>query len=67
VLEDDRAVGSGLGDRLAVEHDAAGIGPDEAADDVEERRLAAAGVADDRDELAVRDVEVDAAEHLLRA
>ena len=43
--------------------DGAGAGPDEVGDHPEQRRLADAGGADDRQELARRDVEVEAGEH----
>ena len=46
----------------AVDRDRAGIGPLEPGDEVEQRRLADARLADDRDELAARDVERQAAE-----
>ena len=59
VLEDDGAVGAGAGDRLAVDRDLAGGRLDEAGDDVEERALAAAAGAHDREELALAHFEVE--------
>ena len=46
--------------RLAVEQDFAGIGRDEPGDHVDQRALAAAVRAEHRDELAARDIEVEA-------
>ena len=61
VLEDDPvvAVDARLRRRLAVDRDRAGGRLDEVADHAEERRLAAPGRADQRDELAGLDLEVD--------
>ena len=64
VLEDDAAVGSGALDRFAVEADGAGVGLHETGDEVDQRALAGAGVADDRHELALGDLEVDVGQHL---
>ena len=58
-LEYDTALRAGPNDRLTVEQDlAAGIG-NEAGDHVEDRGLAAAGRADDGNELALLDVQRD--------
>ena len=54
------AVAAGLLGGLAVDLDRAAGRLDEVADDAQERRLAAARRADERHELAGRDVEVDA-------
>ncbi len=62
-----RAVQAGAGDRLAMQRDLAGIRPLEAGDQAEQRRLAAAGGAEDGDQLAGADVEVDIVQHLLVA
>jgi hypothetical protein len=51
--------------RLAVDDHLALVGPVEAADDVEQRRLARARLADHRDQFAGGDVEGDATQHLL--
>ena len=51
-----------LGDVLAVEQVAPGGRPVQAADDVQQRRLARARRADDRDRVAALDDEVDAAQ-----
>ncbi|MNT68547.1 hypothetical protein D3C72_2067900 [compost metagenome] len=59
VLEHHRPLGAGRVDLLAVEDHPAGAGLVEAGDDVEHGRLAAAGVADQRDELALVDLQVD--------
>ena len=45
--------------RLAVDGHLAMVRLDEAVDHLDERRLAAAGSAEDRDELAARDLHVD--------
>ena len=49
-------------DVVAVRHDAAGARPDDAADDVDERRLAGAVRAEQREDLAALDAQVDALE-----
>ena len=51
--------GSHVVDPLAVEHDVAAGGPLKAGDDAQQGRLAAAGRADEDDELAMRHLEVD--------
>lgn len=51
-LKDHRAVETGAGDRLAVDDDGAFAGVIEPGEDVEYRRLAAAGMADDAAEFA---------------
>ena len=58
-LEHHPPVGAGPDDRLAVDGDRPVGRPVEPADDVQQRRLAAARGADQTDELAVVDVEVD--------
>ena len=59
LLEHHRAVGAGPGDRLAVHADVAGVRLDQPEQDIEEGALAAAGGADDRQELALADVDVE--------
>src|SRR5439155_5103921 len=54
-------------DGLVADQDRAGRRRDEAADQVQGRRLAAAGRAEQAEELALGDLEVDRAERLLRA
>ena len=54
-------------DRPVADQDRAGRGCDEAADQVERRRLAAAGRAEQAEELALGDLEVDLRQRLLRA
>ncbi len=54
------------GDRLAGDRDLALVGDVESRDEVQQRRLAAARRPHDRDELARRDVEVDAAQRAHR-
>ena len=49
--------GPGAGDRLAVDADGAGLDRHEAADQIEQGRLAAAGGPEQRDEFAVADLE----------
>ncbi len=58
LLEDDAAVGAGALDGLAVHGDAAARGLLKPADDVEQRRLSAAGGAHDADELVLVNVKV---------
>src|SRR5215471_9192545 len=62
VLEYDRAVGSGLGHHLSFHKNAARGRGDQAVDHRQERSLAAARRADDRDELAVHHRKVHAVE-----
>ena len=50
-------------DVAALDADRAGVGRDEARDRAQQRGLAAAGAAEQRDELAARDVEADVAQH----
>ena len=59
ILEHDAAVHAVAVDLLAADADLAGGRRDEAGDDVEQRGLAAAGRADDADELGGADVEAD--------
>src|SRR5690606_8177096 len=54
----------GSGKLLAAEQQPAGGRPVEAAEDVEQRRFAAARRAEEHDELALRDSEVDAAQRM---
>ena len=69
LLEDKTDVLGALGVlwRAAAERDAAGRGIDESADDPQERGLAAARRADERDELALGDVQRDLAQRFDRA
>ena len=53
-----------VGDVAAVEDDRALVGLDHAADGLEQRRLAGAVRAEQRDDLALVDLEVDVEEHL---
>jgi hypothetical protein len=59
ILKHHAAVLAVAGDRLAAEADLAAGRRDEAGDDVEQRRLAAAARADDAHEFRGRDVEAD--------
>src|SRR5579863_8087477 len=59
ILKHHAAVRTGPSDPLAVEGDAAAARMLEAADDVQERAFAAAGRADDGDELVPVDGEVE--------
>src|SRR5262249_41803266 len=61
-LEDDRGVGIDPLERAAPVEDLAVRGRLEARDDAEECALAAAGRAEERDELALADHEIDLAE-----
>src|SRR5262249_60657123 len=62
VLDHHHPVHARSGDPAAGQHDAAGARPLEAGDDVEQRALAAPGVADHRHELTFADAERDVAE-----
>src|SRR5262245_58997181 len=64
VLEHDAVVvvTACLSRRLAVDRDTAGRRLDEVADDAEQRRFAATRRADQRDELALLDLEIDVLE-----
>jgi hypothetical protein len=62
ILEDDADVAAGAVDGPPAQVHAAGGARQEAGQDLEERGLAAARLAHDRDELALGDVERDAAE-----
>ncbi|MNN07382.1 hypothetical protein D3C81_1202060 [compost metagenome] len=62
-LEHHATVQAGAGDFLAGHHHPAAAGLFQAGDDVEDGALAAAGVADHADELALLDAEVDVLEH----
>jgi hypothetical protein len=61
-LEDDAAVGAGAGDRLAGDRDGAGLHRQEAPEQIEQRALAAAARAQQRQELALLDLERNALE-----
>src|SRR5581483_6379088 len=58
-LKDNRSVPAGTLDVLAVEPDAAALDGQQAIDGVEQRGLATAAGADNRDELTLFDVDVD--------
>ena len=58
-LEHHAAIGARAGDGLAVEQHAARGGAVEAGNDAQQRRLAAAGGAEDGDEIVVGDAERD--------
>ncbi len=64
VLEHHRPVVAGAGDRVPVDDDPAGVGPDQAGRHLEEGGLPAATGADDREELLVLDREGDVFERL---
>ena len=65
LLEDQPDSRVGPGDRGAVEADLPAGGSEEAGDDAQERRLAAAVGADQRNDPAARDRQVDAVERLM--
>src|SRR5439155_16829505 len=67
LLEHHRPVRARARDRLAVQLEGAAGDRLQAVDGVQERRLAAAGGADDRDELARTNVQGDAVDCLKRA
>ena len=54
------------GDVAALDADRARLGQHEAGDGAQQRRLAAAGAAEERDHLAALDVEAHAVEHARR-
>ena len=59
-LEHDAAIDARAGDAAAVDQHLA-FGGEKAADDIEQRALAAARRTDDRDELALADRQIDGA------
>jgi hypothetical protein len=67
ILENDRAIRPGFGDRLAAQGDRAFIRSLQACDERHERRLARARVAHDGDELALGDAEIDVTQHVRAA
>ena len=64
VLEHDAAIGARPADRLAAELDRPAIGRGQPRHQADQRRLARARVADDADQLAALDREVDVRQHL---
>ena len=67
VLEHHGAIGPGLVDLLVLEQHRAARDVEQAGDDVEQGRLAAAGMADDGDVLALLDAEIDVGQDLARS
>ena len=67
MLEHHRDTGDWLGDALGANPDLAGIVRQQAVDAAQQRGLAAAGWADNGNDLALADIEVDVAEHFERA
>jgi hypothetical protein len=67
VLKDDRDFGAWAEHRFAIIADLALRRGQKAGDEPEHRRLAAARSADNADELAFRNLEIDAGQHLLGA
>ena len=61
-LEDDAAIDSGAGDRLAVDLDDAAVRADKAAENIKKRAFAAPGRSDDGDELTFRNLDVHVCE-----
>src|SRR5262245_3307430 len=59
MLKDDAAIGTRRADRLALDEDLAFLGGKKAADEIKQRRLAAAGRPEQRDELAPVNLERD--------
>src|SRR5262249_1493416 len=57
MLKDDAAIGTRRADRLALDEDLAGFRGEKAADEIEQRRLAAAGGSEQRDEFTPAHVE----------
>ncbi len=64
VLEDHGPLAAGFTDFLAVEQHRAGVRRQKPREDRDQRGLAGAGEADDRDELPLLDRQIDAAQHL---
>src|SRR5262245_31210 len=62
LLEDDAAIDTWTGHRLAIDLDDPAVRTDKAAENVEERALAAAGRSDNGDELTFRNVDVHVGE-----
>jgi hypothetical protein len=67
MLEHHGDAGDRLADALIADHDLAGIVRQQAVDAEQQRGLAATGRADNGDDLALADIEVDVAENLERA
>jgi hypothetical protein len=63
VLEDDAALGAGPRHGNTIEPDLSGVRRDETAQERDERGLPRPGVADDRDELALVEGQIDPTEH----
>ncbi len=63
LLEHEAAVAAGAVHHMAVEPDGAAVEPDQALDDAQQRGLAAAAFADQRDDLVLVDREGDMAQH----
>ena len=63
LLEDEDAAGIGSGDYLAIDADLSAGGGEEAGHGAEQRRFAAAGGAEEADELSFGNFEVDVFEH----
>ena len=59
VLEHDAAIGSGAGDRLALDQDFSGLGRKKPADEIEEGRLSATAWTEQRHEFALAHLERD--------
>mmetsp|Transcript_11774 Transcript_11774/g.27607 ORF Transcript_11774/g.27607 Transcript_11774/m.27607 type:complete len:203 (+) Transcript_11774:845-1453(+) len=64
VLEHNRTLGAGRGDLAAVANQRAAGGLQQPGDEVEQRRLAAAGMADQRGELTALHVEIHALQRM---
>ena len=63
LLEDEAAIAARRGDGLAVDTDHAPVEAHQALHDAQERRLSAAALADQRDDLALRHIKADVAKH----
>ena len=66
LLEHHGTIGPGTGDFSPVHGQFAGIGPQQAEQDIEERALATAGWSDNRQELAFADVDIEAVQRAHR-
>src|SRR5487761_382545 len=64
LLEDEPAVPARPADRLPVHQHGAGVQPDQALYDPQQCRLAAAALADERDDLSLVSVEVDVPQYV---
>src|SRR4051794_22355836 len=63
LLEDETAIAARPGDHLAIDLDHPRVMPDQPLNDAQQGRLAAAALADQRDDLALRNIEADVSQN----